>query len=82
MVRPIGGAPTCLSLDEVMLHAGHEVLLKINDIRALIVCNFRPTAQVLPNQLIKYYYSIIYLLFYILIFQIIKLVTNLSGGGN
>jgi hypothetical protein len=39
MVRPIGWAPTCLSLDEVMLHAGHDVLIKINDVRALIVCN-------------------------------------------
>ncbi len=37
MVRPIDKASICLSLEEVAVHAGHKVLMKVDDNSALSV---------------------------------------------
>ncbi len=39
MLRPIEYASICLSLEEVILHAGHEALMEANDKILLITGN-------------------------------------------
>jgi hypothetical protein len=60
MVCPIVTAPIRLSLQNVDVHAGHEVLIEVDNSILLIVGNpqwgFRPAAQASPITLFKFYY--------------------------
>jgi hypothetical protein len=56
MVRAIDWAPICLSLEEVAVRAGHDVLIKVDDNSIPIVGNMQ---EILGQQfisLIIYYY--------------------------
>jgi hypothetical protein len=47
-----------VTLDEVNVHVGHEVLMEVDDYVSQIV-DFKHAAQVSPNPLVKYnYYDI------------------------